>query len=137
MNPKITKLRTEFEKNKRKISDLQGRNRELEKQIRELEDTVASLRLSRRILMSLLEHAQKELEDQEFIVLKGREAFRSRRFLDIGAVVYFARQMEWEFPGFSVEKCFEPLWELHCQLERDGFVESREHRYLLAVQKPD
>ena len=39
MNPKITKLRTEFEKNKRKISDLQGRNRELEKQIRELEDT--------------------------------------------------------------------------------------------------
>ena len=31
MNPKITKLRTEFEKNKR--------NRELEKQIRELEDT--------------------------------------------------------------------------------------------------
>lgn len=39
MNPKITKLRTEFEKNKRKISELQGRNRELEKQIRELEDT--------------------------------------------------------------------------------------------------
>ena len=39
MNPKIAKLRTEFEKNKNKISDLQGRNRELEKQIRELEDT--------------------------------------------------------------------------------------------------
>ena len=39
MNPKIAKLRTEFEKNKHKISDLQGRNRELEKQIRELEDT--------------------------------------------------------------------------------------------------
>ena len=38
MNPKIAKLRTEFEKNKNKISDLQGRNRELEKQIRELED---------------------------------------------------------------------------------------------------
>lgn len=33
------KLRTELEKNKGKISDLQGRNRELEKQIRELEDT--------------------------------------------------------------------------------------------------
>ena len=39
MNPKIMKLRTEREKNKGKISDLQGRNRELEKQIRELEDT--------------------------------------------------------------------------------------------------
>lgn len=39
MNPKIMKLCTELEKNKGKISDLQGRNRELEKQIRELEDT--------------------------------------------------------------------------------------------------
>ena len=38
MNPKIMKLRGELEKNKSKISDLQGRNRELEKQIRELED---------------------------------------------------------------------------------------------------
>ena len=32
MNPKIMKLRGELEKNKGKISDLQGRNRELEKQ---------------------------------------------------------------------------------------------------------
>ena len=39
MNPKIMKLRGELDKNKSKISDLQGRNRELEKQIRELEDT--------------------------------------------------------------------------------------------------
>ena len=39
MNPKIMKLCGELEKNKGKISDLQGRNRELEKQIRELEDT--------------------------------------------------------------------------------------------------
>lgn len=39
MNPKIMKLRGELEKNNGKISDLQGRNRELEKQIRELEDT--------------------------------------------------------------------------------------------------
>ena len=39
MNPKIMKLRGELEKNTGKISDLQGRNRELEKQIRELEDT--------------------------------------------------------------------------------------------------
>lgn len=34
MNPKIMKLRGELEKNKGKISDLQGRNRELEKQMK-------------------------------------------------------------------------------------------------------
>lgn len=39
MNPKITNLRGELEKNKAKITDLQSRNRDLEKQIRELEDT--------------------------------------------------------------------------------------------------
>ena len=38
MNPKITKLRAEFDKNKSKISDLQAKNRELEKQIKELEN---------------------------------------------------------------------------------------------------
>jgi hypothetical protein len=38
MNPKIPKLRVELDKNKEKISGLQARNRDLEKQIRELED---------------------------------------------------------------------------------------------------
>jgi hypothetical protein len=39
MNPKIPKLREEHGRNKAKISELQARNRELEKQIRELENT--------------------------------------------------------------------------------------------------
>lgn len=39
MNPKITKLREEHEKNRTKISELQARNRELERQLRELENT--------------------------------------------------------------------------------------------------
>ena len=38
MNPIITRLREELAKNKEKIAALQGRNRELEKQIRELEN---------------------------------------------------------------------------------------------------
>ena len=39
MNPKITKLREEHSRNKEKISELQARNRDIEKQIRELENT--------------------------------------------------------------------------------------------------
>lgn len=39
MNPKILKLREEHDKNKTRISELSARNRELEKQIRELENT--------------------------------------------------------------------------------------------------
>ncbi len=39
LNPKITRLREEHCKNKDKISELQARNRDIEKQIRELENT--------------------------------------------------------------------------------------------------
>ena len=38
MNPKINKLRTELEKNNSKIAALQAKNKDLEKQIRELEN---------------------------------------------------------------------------------------------------
>ena len=38
MNPKINKLRTELEKNNGKIAALQAKNKELEKQLRELEN---------------------------------------------------------------------------------------------------
>jgi len=38
MNAKINKLRGELTKNKNKISELQGRNREIERQITELEN---------------------------------------------------------------------------------------------------
>ncbi len=39
MNPRIEKLRDELQKNKNRIMDLQNKNRELDKQIRELENT--------------------------------------------------------------------------------------------------
>lgn len=39
MNPKITKLRTERSKNSDKISELQARNKEIDGQIAELENT--------------------------------------------------------------------------------------------------
>ena len=39
MNPKIIKLREEHSKNKTKILELRARNRELEKQLRGLENT--------------------------------------------------------------------------------------------------
>ena len=49
-----------------------------EERIRELEDTVDSLRLSRRILMSLLEHAQKEGQS-EIERLREENAFFRRK----------------------------------------------------------
>lgn len=56
MNPKIMKLRGELEKNKGKISDLQGRNRELEKQIRESQSHKSILGFAQFVSRQVVKH---------------------------------------------------------------------------------
>jgi len=48
---------------------------------------------------------------------------------------YFAKIIEWEFPGFSVERCFDQLCMLQEQVDKNGFIRSREHRFLLVATK--
>lgn len=82
-----------------------------------------------------LKTQQHEFEKAGFQMIKTEEAFRPIRFFDIGAFVWFARIIEWEFPGFSVEQCFDKLLEMQAVLERDGFVEGTIHRYLIVAKK--
>ena len=56
-------------------------------------------------------------------------------FTDVGAFVWFARIIEWEFPGFSVDGCFECLLAMQQKLERDGKIEGTIHRFLLVAQR--
>ena len=70
-----------------------------------------------------------------FSVLRGEEAFRPIVFTDVGAFVWFARIIEWEFPGFSVDSCFDHLLAMQRQLERDGKIEGTIHRFLLVAQR--
>ncbi len=74
-------------------------------------------------------------EQVGFAVQRAEECFRPIRFYDVGALVWFARIIEWEFPGFSVEGCFDRLLEAQRILKEKGAVEGTIHRYLLAVQK--
>ena len=69
------------------------------------------------------------LRDAGFDLPHSGEAFPLARFSDVGAVVYFAKIIEWEFPGFSVERRFDALLRLQGELEERGFVESRGHRF--------
>lgn len=83
-----------------------------------------------------LEQAARELTVAGLTVMERQECFPRLRFLDIGALVYFAKVIEWEFAGFSVDRCFEKLCELQKKLEQDGCVESREHRFFIVARKP-
>ena len=47
-----------------------------------------------------------------------------------------ARIIEWEFPGFSVEKCFDRLLQMQAKLEQKGSIDGTIHRYLIIVRKP-
>lgn len=82
-----------------------------------------------------LENIVKELENNKFDVLYAEEYFPYLRFKDIGAIVYFAKVIEWEFPNFSVENCFEELCKLDEELKEKGYIESLEHRFIIVCRK--
>ena len=70
-----------------------------------------------------------------FKIIRAEEAFRPIVFYDIGAFVWFARIIEWEFPGFSVDKCFDRLLDLQKTIEKEGKISGTIHRYLVVAQK--
>lgn len=79
---------------------------------------------------------RRKAEEAGLKLLDGQEAFRPIRFWDVGALVWFARMIEWEFPGFSVDACFDRLLTAQTILERDGVIEGKIHRFLLIAEKP-
>ena len=81
-----------------------------------------------------LSSMQNKLKLNDFDVLISDEQLAVLKFFDVGAVVYFAKTIEWEFPGFSVEKCFDKLLMLQKELEAKGYVETTEHRFYLLAQ---
>lgn len=83
-----------------------------------------------------LEIAREKLEIAGFSILDAQEAFPPIQFLDVGALVWFARIIEWEFPGFSVADCQQQLFQAQELLDREGKILGTTHRYLLAAARP-
>jgi len=76
------------------------------------------------------------IEEAGFEFLQAEECFRPIKFTDIGALVWFARIIEWEFIDFSVEACMEQLFKAQEILEQRGAVEGTTHRFLIVAKKP-
>ena len=75
------------------------------------------------------------IEDKGLTILKSDECFPKQKFLDVGAVVYYAKIIEWEFPDFSVNNSFKQLSILQTIVEKQGFIESKQHRFVIVAQK--
>ena len=78
---------------------------------------------------------QKVFEEAGFEILQAEEAFLPIKFYDVGAFVWFARIIEWEFPGFSVDNCFEKLLAMQKTIEETGEIAGTTHRYLIVARK--
>ncbi len=57
------------------------------------------------------------------------------RYSLIGALVYFAKIIPWEFPEFSVDSCFDGLCKMERELQENRFIEGTEHRFVIAARK--
>ena len=82
-----------------------------------------------------LDITSRKFRDAGFEVLDAQECFRPIKFFDVGALVWFARIIEWEFPGFSVGTCVDRLLKAQQILEQNGCIEGKIHRFLLVAQK--
>ena len=82
-----------------------------------------------------LDIASGQFRDAGFEILDEREDFRPIRFYDVGALVWFARIIQWEFPDFSVDTCLEGLLNAQQILEQKGCIEGKIHRFLLVAQR--
>ncbi len=79
---------------------------------------------------------KKKFEDAGLKIVRAEEAFRPICFYDVGAFVWFAHIIEWEFPGFSVDNCFDRLLEMQKEIEKNGVISGTIHRYLIVARKP-
>lgn len=82
-----------------------------------------------------LKITRKAFEEAGFSIKEAQEAFRPIKFWDVGALVWFARIIEWEFPGFNVKDCLENLYHAQEILKQKGVIEGKIHRFLLVAQK--
>lgn len=82
-----------------------------------------------------LTEQRKHFEDAGFEIIRAEEAYRPIKFYDVGAFVWFARIIEWEFPDFSVDRCFEQLLKMQKMIDKNGRIEGTIHRYLIVAKK--
>ena len=76
-----------------------------------------------------------KFSDAGFTILEGNECFRPIRFFDVGALVWFARIIQWEFPDFSVDTHLDRLYAAQALLKERGSIEGSIHRFLLVARK--
>lgn len=73
------------------------------------------------------------IESSGFQIKYQKEEFPKLRFYDTGAIVYYAKIVPWEFPGFSVSNCFDKLLVINSELQERGYFECFQQRFIIVA----
>jgi len=76
-----------------------------------------------------------KLERLGFQIIIKDEAKYITKFFDVGALVYYAKIIEWEFPDFSVKTHFEKLCGCQREIEKNGHLKGIGHRFIIGARK--
>lgn len=82
-----------------------------------------------------LKHTRALLINNNFDILFEDEVYNQTKFYDIGALVYYAKVIVWEFPGFSVDTHFENLCKIQNDINENGYVSGIQHRFIVVAKK--
>ena len=70
-----------------------------------------------------------------FQIIETDETTYPGKIYDVGALVFYAKIIIWEFPGFSVKTHRDKLLDFQCDINEKGFIESTDHRFLIVARK--
>ena len=75
------------------------------------------------------------LEELGFQIIKTDEAEYPVKVFDVGAFVFYAKIIVWEYPGFSVKTHLDKLFNCQREIEEKGFLDGTGHRFLIVARK--
>jgi len=77
----------------------------------------------------------EKLNSMGYTILKKEDVLNPVKIHDVGALVFFAKIIVWEFPGFSVKSHLSKLLDCQKEVEEKGFLTNTDHRFLIIAQK--
>jgi SAM-dependent methyltransferase len=82
-----------------------------------------------------LDYALQEIRQAGFQVLDAREEFPETVVTDIGAVVFQLKVISWQIAGFSVERYYDKLVDIHNHIQEQGQLVIHSHRFFIEAVK--
>ncbi|EOL43386.1 class I SAM-dependent methyltransferase [Enterococcus caccae] len=81
--------------------------------------------------------AKEALAKSRFDILYADEYFPYQDFFDMEGLIYYVKQIPWEYPEFSVETHFQQLLNVRNEQINKGYFRNQQHRFVLVGKLRD